>query len=130
MVNHRNTFVARLLVWCCAGVLAAACGGDGPVAPSRVDVTGRWTGSSTYPNAPFELRLTQSGGTLRGHYTDRYDTSIAVTGTLSKGIVALVVDFGDAKLNVDGTVVDAGTVQGTMHTSALGNKQYPFTMRR
>ena len=130
MANQRNTFVARLLVGCCAGALAVACGGDGPVAPSRVDLTGGWTGSSTYPNAPFELRLTQSGGTLRGQYTDRHDTSIAVTGTLSNGIVALVVDFGDAKLNVDGSVVDAATVQGMMHTSALGNRQYPFTMTR
>jgi hypothetical protein len=108
-----------------------ACGGpDTPTAPTTTDLTGRWTGTSTYPNAPFQLQLTQAGSALRGQYADGLDRSISVTGTFSDAQMRVVVDFGDAKLNLDGSVVDTRTVQGTMYTSALGNKQFPFTMTR
>jgi hypothetical protein len=67
---------------------------------------------------------------LRGQYADGLDRSISVTGTVAGVQLNVVVDFGDAKLNLDGSVIDARTVQGTMYTSALGNKQFPFTMTR
>jgi len=89
-----------------------------------------WTGASTYPNAPFSLTLTQVGETLRGQYSDAHDRSTSVTGTFTSPMFAIVVDFGDAKLNVNGSVVDARTAQGVMFTSALGNRQFPLTMTR
>lgn len=113
-----------------ACLLTGACGNDNPVGPTGSDLTGSWTGQSTYPNAPFTLSLTQSGGTLRGEYRDRLDRSLSVTGTVSSSSVDMVVDFGDAKLNLQGTVLTARTVQGEMFTSALGNQRFAFTMTR
>lgn len=118
--------VAMLL----ACVLAPACGKDNPAGPTATDLTGAWTGTSTYPNAPFQLSLSETDGTLRGEYSDGLDRSLAVTGTFSNPTVAIVVDFGDAKLNLQGTILSARIVQGVMFTSALGNRQYPFTMTR
>lgn len=107
-----------------------ACAEDSPSRPSGTDLTGTWAGTSTYPNAPFQLSLTQTRVTLTGQYSDRLDRSLSVTGTYSSPTLAIVVDFGDAKLNLSGDVVDARTVRGTMQTSALGNTPYPFTMSR
>jgi hypothetical protein len=76
------------------------------------------------------LAPAQSSGTLRGQYSDALDRSQSVTGTLTSPTVAIVVDFGDAKLNVNGTVVDTRAAQGVMFTVALGNRQFPLTMTR
>ena len=111
-------------------LLALACDNGNPTGPSAEDMTGKWTGTSTYPNAPFQLTLNQDGETLRGQYSDGLDRSLAVTGTFSAPTFAIVVDFGDAKLNLNGTVLGARSAQGVMFTSALGNRQYPFTMTR
>jgi hypothetical protein len=111
-------------------VLALACDDRSPTGPTVTDMTGMWTGTSTYPNAPFSLTLTQVGGTLRGQYSDALDRSQSVAGTFTSPTFAIVVDFGDAKLNVNGSVLDARTAQGVMFTSALGNRQFPFTMTR
>jgi hypothetical protein len=104
--------------------------GDGPTRPSPLNLTGSWTGTSTYPNAPFTLVLTQTGGELKGDYRDGLDRSLAVTGTFTPPTFTLVVDFGDAKLHFTGTVTDARVAEGTMFTSALGNRPYPFQMTR
>jgi len=93
-------------------------------------MAGKWTGTSTYPNSPFELTLTQTGATLRGQYRDQLDTSLAVIGTFTPPAFAIVVDFGDAKLNLQGTLRDARTADGNMFTSALGNRMFPFVMTR
>jgi hypothetical protein len=111
-------------------VLALACDDRSPTGPTAADMTGMWTGVSTYPNAPFSLTLTQAGETLRGQYSDALDRSQSVTGTFTSPTFAIVVDFGDAKLNLSGSVLDARTAQGVMFTSALGNRQFPFTMTR
>ena len=111
-------------------VVTAACGGDSPAAPSATDLTGRWSGTSTYPNSPFELQLTQSGSTLRGDYADQHDRSTSASGALENGTIALVVDFGDAKLHFEAAVAGPRRVEGVMFTSALGNRRYPFTMTR
>jgi hypothetical protein len=103
---------------------------DSPTQPSASDLTGTWNGTSTYPNAPFELKLTQTGTSLRGEYTDGLDHSTAVTGTLTSPSFAIVVDFGDAKLNITGAVQTARRAEGVMFTSALGNTMFPFTMTR
>ena len=111
-------------------LLALACDNGNPTGPSAEDMTGKWTGTSTYPNAPFQLTLNQDGETLRGQYSDGLDRSLAVTGTFSAPTFAIVVDFGDAKLNLNGSVLSARSAQGVMFTSALGNREYPFTMTR
>ena len=36
----------------------------------------------------------------------------------------------DAKLNLNGSLLDARTAEGVMFTSALGNRQFPLTMTR
>jgi hypothetical protein len=53
-----------------------------------------------------------------------------VSGTYTPPTFALVVDFGDAKLNLTGTVISGRAAEGTMFTSALGNRPYPFQMIR
>jgi hypothetical protein len=113
-----------------AALLMLSCNDQSPTRPSSTDMTGAWSGASTYPNAPFELSLTQTNGTLRGQYRDALDRSLAVTGTLTTPTFAIVVDFGDAKLNLNGSVLGPRSAQGVMFTSALGNRQYPFTMTR
>jgi hypothetical protein len=74
--------------------------------------------------------LAQTGGVLSGEYRDGLDRSLAVSGTYTPPTFALVVDFGDAKLNLTGTVISARAAEGTMFTSALGNRPYPFQMIR
>ena len=113
-----------------AAVLGPACDEDTRTGPSALDMTGTWAGTSTYPNSPFQLSLTQTDGTLRGEYADGLDRSLAVTGTFAPPAFAIVVDFGDAKLNLNGTLVSPRAAQGNMFTSALGNRLYPFTMVR
>lgn len=113
-----------------ACVLAPGCDGDSPTGPTTSDMTGTWTGTGTYPNMPFRLVLTQTGTTLRGEYSDQLDRSLAVGGTVTFPTFAIVIDFGDAKLNITGTVVTARQAEGSMFTSALGNRLYPFTMTR
>lgn len=113
-----------------ACIVSPGCDGDTPTAPTATDLTGTWTGTGTYPNMPFELVLTQTGTTLRGTYKDQLDSSLAVGGTFTDPTFSIVIDFGDAKLNITGTVVSARTAQGQMFTSALGNRLYPFTMTR
>ena len=80
MSGRRNTAgsVGWLLMALLAGAVASGCGEDNATRPSASDLTGTWSGTSTYPNAPFEVRLTQSGGTLRGQYVDRHDSSVSV----------------------------------------------------
>ena len=113
-------------------VLALACDDSSPTSPTPTvaDMTGTWAGTSTYPNSPFTLTLTQAGETLRGQYSDAHDRSNSITGTYTSPTFAIVVDFGDAKLNLTGSLLDARTAQGVMFTSALGNRQFPLTMTR
>lgn len=108
---------------------ASACDGSG-TSPSPIDVTGNWTGTGSYPNAPFQLTLTQSGSSLQGSYSDRLDASLAVTGTVTGSAMTLSVNFGDAQVHLEGTVATARRITGTMRTSALGNTPYPFIMTR
>jgi hypothetical protein len=121
-----STAVLTVLV----ALIALACGHGSSTRPSPTDLTAVWAGTSTYPNAPFQLSLNQDGATLRGQYSDALDRSLAVTGTVISPTFTVVVDFGDAKLNLQGRMLDARTAQGVMFTSALGNREYPFTMTR
>lgn len=110
--------------------LAAVSCDDSPTEPGASNLTGLWTGTSTYPNSPFELQLTQTGATLRGQYRDQLDSSLSVVGTFTKPTFAVVIDFGDGKLNINGTVLTPRRAEGTMFTSALGNQMFPMSMTR
>ena len=113
-----------------ACIASPACDSDSPLAPSADNLAGTWAGTGSYPNMPFQLVLTQTGTVLRGNYRDQLDTSSSVDGTFTDPTFAIVIDFGDAKLNITGRVVTARTAEGQMFTSALGNRLYPFTMTR
>ena len=124
--------------WVCALVLALllailtlpACGNSNPAGPATADMTGTWNGTSAYPNAPFRFEIVQSGRAVRGEYRDQLDTSLAVDGSVNGLTFQIVVDFGDAKLNVNGTVNGENAAEGVMFTSALGNRPFTFKMVR
>ena len=120
---------AALAAFTAAAIAVMACSGSS-TSPSRLDLSGHWNGTGSYPNAPFQLMLTQTGTTLRGSYSDRHDTSLSVHGTLVAGVMTIAIDFGDAQLHLEGTVENSERVRGTMRTSALGNTPYAFTMNR
>ena len=121
----------RLRMVAVAGcLLLAACAQGSPAKPSPNDIQGTWTGTGTYPNVPFTLTLYYTGPILRGEYRDQHDHSLSVNGTFVAPAFALIVDFGDAKLNLTGTIIDGRTALGEMFTSALGNRKYLFTMTR
>lgn len=113
-------------------VVTPGCEQESPTAPPPTlsDLTGTWTGTGTYPNAPFKFVLTQTGTTLRGEYSDGNDRSTSVGGTYTSPSVTVDVNFGDGHLQFAGTVVNARTITGNMWTSSLGNRLYPFTMTR
>lgn len=115
-----------------ACLTAPGCDHDSPTAPTPTisDLTGTWTGTGTYPNAPFQFVFTQTGTTLRGEYRDGHDRSLSVYGNYTSPTLVVDVDFGDGHLHFAGTVVNARTATGNMWTSALGNRLYPFTMTR
>lgn len=93
-------------------------------------MTGTWSGTSTYPNSPFQLVLTQTGTALKGEYSDKLDRSTSVTGTYVEPAFFISVNFGDAGLIINGTLVTARSAQGTMATPSLGNQPFSFTMTR
>jgi hypothetical protein len=103
---------------------------DVPGTVSASDLTGYWSGTGTYPNAPFKLALVQEGATLRGVYVDELDASSWLSGSFSMPDVTVRVDFGDAVVFLEGRVEGARQISGVHRTSALGNRPYPFTMTR
>jgi hypothetical protein len=109
---------------------AAACNGDSPLSPTVSDLTGTWSGTGTYPNAPFQVVLTQTGTTLRGEYSDQHDRSTSVSGSYTNPAFTISVNFGDGGLVLNGTLVTARTAQGTMFTPSLGNQLFTFSMAR
>jgi hypothetical protein len=119
-----------MLVFVVLFLLAAPACDHSPTEPTLDDMTGTWSGTTTYPNSPFTLVLTQTGTTVRGDYQDQLDRSLSVVGTYTAPDFSIVVDFGDAKVNLNGTVTSAHDAEGNMFTSALGNKMFPFTMTR
>jgi len=103
---------------------------DVPAVPSASDLTGYWSGTGSYPNDPFRLLLVQEGSTLRGMYLDQHDASPSVSGAYSAAEFVLRVDFGDAVLFLECVIEDAREINGVQRTSALGNRPFPFTMKR
>ncbi len=103
---------------------------DVPAVPSSSNLTGYWSGTGSYPNAPFKLALVQDGSVLRGVYVDQHDVSLSVSGTYGSAEFVLRVDFGDAVLFLECEIEDPREINGVQRTSALGNRPYPFTMKR
>jgi hypothetical protein len=93
-------------------------------------MTGTWSGMGTYPNSPFQLVLTQTDTALKGEYSDKLDRSTSVTGTYMEPAFSISVNFGDAGLIINGTLLSARSAQGTMSTPSLGNQVFGFTMTR
>lgn len=105
------------------------CGG--PAAPCRGsdDLTGLWSGSSTYINAPFSMDLTQTATTITGLYQDRQDQG-SVSGTLSGSSFVLDVNFGDTGIRLSGTIQAPNRLTGEILVPVLGGRRFPFEMVR
>lgn len=76
---------------------------EGPTAPCNgsADLSGLWSGSSTYMNAPFTMDLRQTGTTVTGRYQDQHDQG-SVNGTVSGSSFVLDVNFGDTGIKLPG----------------------------
>jgi len=130
------------LVACCVATLFASvvsnagCGSaKTPTAPTVINLSGTWSGTSAYPNAPFQLTLNHSGSSLTGRYSDAFETDTAVAGLFinEPGIVNMSVHSADLRLFIDGTVIGEKSVQGLISLPQPGvthPPQYQFTMTR
>lgn len=96
---------------------------------SASDLTGFWTGSSTYINAPFTMDLRQTGSAITGRYLDQKDAGTA-SGTLSGSAVTIDVNFGDTGIRFTGTVVSPNRITGEIFAPVLGGARFPFEMVR
>jgi hypothetical protein len=109
-----------------------------PTSPTLPDISGTWSGTSSYPNAPFQLILTQNGASLTGRYTDSSETDTAVTGLylepIPGGTASMSVHSGDGRLIIDGAVRRQNpltTIEGNMTLSQNKVSQsYPVTLTR
>jgi predicted phage tail protein len=109
-------------------------GGDGSnevtvaVTATVADVSGTWSGTSTYFNAPFTFNLTQSGNSVGGSYQDQHDVGSA-SGTVDGANVVLNVWFGDTGTRFSGTIEAPNRIHGIIHGGPIGGP-YPFQMIR
>jgi hypothetical protein len=99
-----------------------------PVTATVADVSGTWSGTSTYFNAPFTFNLTQSGNTLGGSYQDQHDLG-SVSGTVNGTTVVLNVWFGDTGTRFTGTIEAPNRIRGIIFGGPIGGP-YPFEMTR
>jgi hypothetical protein len=122
-----------------ATTLPMGLGLDVPTPLTASDLTGYWSGTGNYPNAPFKLALVQNGSTLRGRYLDGLDEGPAEVllsppaplPPYSPTRFTLAVNFGDAILYLDCSVDGERRIIGAQRTSALGwNRTFPFTLTR
>lgn len=117
-------------------VAVNAFGGSAPsdeliviVGPASVDLTGVWSGTSDYINAPFTMTLTQRGTAFGGTYRDQKDFG-GVAGEVAGNQVVIDVNFGDGGLRLTGTIESADRIRGTMLVPLLGNRTFTFDMTR
>ena len=96
------------------------------VTASVADLTGVWSGTSTYFNAPFTFSLTQNGSQVLGTYNDQHDAG-PVTGRVEGANVVLVPFFGDTGLMFQGSIEAPNRIRGIM---GRGVPAYPFEMTR
>jgi hypothetical protein len=119
-----------------AAVLAvtSSCGhqSDSPTSPSGNPtgaLTGHWSGTSDYINAPFLIDLQQSGTSVTGRYIDQKD-SATVNGTVSGSSITMDVSFGDTGMRMTGTVLSTSRILGSIVVPVLGNRTFSFEMTR
>lgn len=93
------------------------------------NLTGTWSGTSTYINAPFTMTLRQTDTRVTGQYQDQKDAG-SVSGTLVDTAVTLDVNFGDTGIRFTGTVMSSSRVSGEIFVPALGGRRFPFDMTR
>lgn len=94
-----------------------------------IDLTGVWSGTSDYINAPFTMHLTQRGTGFGGTYLDQKDFG-GVAGRLMDGEVVIDVNFGDGGFRMFGTVVSPNRIRGTLIVPLLGGRIFSFEMTR
>lgn len=112
----------------------SACGGgecDSPTSPcgDATALTGPWSGTSTYINAPFTINMQQTGTSLSGRYEDRKDIG-SVSGSLSGSSITINVNFGDTGMRMTGTVQTTTRITGDITVPVLGSRTFPFEMTR
>jgi hypothetical protein len=91
-------------------------------------LSGFWSGTSNYFNAPFAFELVQTGNRFSGRYRDRHDLGF-VSGTVNGNHIVLDVTFGDTGIRFEGTVQSANRIRGTIRGSVIGGV-YVFEMTR
>jgi predicted phage tail protein len=96
--------------------------------PVAVNLTGRWSGTSTYFNAPFTFDLTQTGDRVGGTYRDQHDAGFA-GGLVLIGSVVIDVNFGDTGIRFQGSIETPNRIRGTIIGSVIGGP-HPFVMTR
>jgi hypothetical protein len=98
------------------------------VSTTPPDLSGRWSGTSSYFNAPFTFDLTQNGNRISGTYQDRHDFGY-VSGVVNIGSVILDVWFGDTGIRYEGSIETGSRVRGIVRGTVIGGP-YPFVMTR
>ena len=92
------------------------------------DLTGLWSGTSDYPNAPFQFNLVQHGQLVSGSYQDQHDSGSA-SGPVFGNRVRLDVNFGDTGIRYEGIIETANRIRGTLFVAVLG-RTFTFEMTR
>lgn len=123
------TAVALALLVASAGGCDDDCGSPTDPCEATAALTGAWSGSSTYVNAPFTMQLQQSGANVTGQYRDQKDTG-SVNGTVDGQTVVLDVNFGDTGFRMTGVIISPNRVTGEIMVPALGGRRFPFEMLR
>lgn len=102
----------------------------GPVCrDTALDLTGVWTGTSNYFNAPFTMDLRQTGTIVSGSYQDRHDRGSVAGEVAPSGQLTLDVNFGDAGIRFSGAFDTANRVKGTFRVSVVSGT-FTFEMLR
>jgi hypothetical protein len=99
------------------------------VGPMVIDLTGVWSGTSDYINAPFTMTLTHRGGGFGGTYRDQKDFG-GVAGQVTDDQVIIDVNFGDGGFRMHGTIESATRIRGTLFVPLLGGRTFTFEMSR
>ena len=92
------------------------------------NLTGLWTGTSDYINAPFQVNLVQNGRFVSGQYQDQHDAGSAF-GEIRGNNVRLDVNFGDTGIRYEGTIETDRRIRGTLLVPVLG-RTFTFEMTR
>jgi len=91
-------------------------------------VTGVWSGTSDYVNAPFQFNLVQHGRVVSGTYQDQHDSG-SVAGELNGTHIRLDVNFGDTGIRYEGNIQTPNRIYGTIYSPRLGGT-FTFEMTR